>query len=223
VSDFVPEIVNDELARLVTELVVEYTPETIIEIGSANGLGSTQAFIKGVERAGIEGTCTMYCLEIIPERYRELLVNTKKYSFVQAVNASSVEVSEFMKPEEISCFLSDFPHLGIRQYGEDTVKGWLAQDIRTIKNNNLETGWLGKAFAYNQIGKESLVVLIDGSAFTGSAEFESVLGADVIIMDDTMDIKCWGAYERAKSLGEYELINENKQLRNGYAVFKRAL
>ena len=52
-----PEIYNDELFYKILELVQKYKPKTILEIGSAEGTGSTQALIKGINH-----TCILFCV-----------------------------------------------------------------------------------------------------------------------------------------------------------------
>lgn len=221
-NKFVAEIVNDELSDLIARLVVERKPEVIIEIGSGDGMGSTQAFIKGVEIAGIQEECTMYCMEVVPDRFDSLRQVSKDYSFIAPLHASSVSLGEFMTIRQIDKFIDEHPEFGIAEYGKPTVRGWLMENVETIEMLSLPTNKLRELLAYDQQKNKSLMVFIDGSAFTGLAEYHIVKSvADTIIMDDTIDIKCWDAYQDALNCGGFELIAENKTLRNGYAAFRR--
>ena len=218
---FQPEIVDDELSQLIEDIVVRVKPEIIIEIGSADGRGSTQAFLRGRKRAGLENKCAMYCLEMIPERHAELVKNAGGEPLVVCENVSSVDASDFMTEVEIEHFIKVHPELGIASIGAETVKGWLRRDLIMLEHLGLEQDWLLKFCLYGRLRAHKTIVLIDGSPFTVLAEYWMVRDADIIIMDDTMDIKCWDAYQDAKASGVYKMTAENKKLRNGYAVFER--
>ena len=80
---FTPEIVKgDPLYDLIVRLVKKHLPEKIIEIGSADGRGSTQAFIEGLGES-VENV-EMICIEAHPGRYKELCENVKDYSFINS-------------------------------------------------------------------------------------------------------------------------------------------
>lgn len=222
-SGFVPEIVNDELSRVIEGVVASLQPEMIIEIGSANGMGSTQALLRGRKKGGLEKRCSIFCLEMIPERYEELVSNVRNEPFVVAENVSSVAQKHFLTEEEVDEFIEKHSDFGIAKIGAEMVKGWLRRDLELIRDKKIKQDWLTQFVLYGKLNRHRSLVVIDGSPFTGLAEYEICKGADVIIMDDIMDIKCWDAYERAKNSGEYDLIQENKNLRNGYAVFRKAL
>ena len=83
---FQPEITKgDPLYELIVQLVVEYKPKSILEIGSGNGLGSTQAFIEGVEVSKTTDTCKIFCIEAHPERFIELKKNTNSFDIINCI------------------------------------------------------------------------------------------------------------------------------------------
>jgi predicted O-methyltransferase YrrM len=218
---FQSEIVSgDPLFTLIAKLVVEHKPKSILEIGSATGLGSTQAFIAGIMSAGIDKKCKLYCLEANPERYAELVKNTAGLKFVKPINACSVPVDQMMSDEDIDAFMTKgYAHNITRFYSRETVKGWRADEIAMITSSGIQQNGIELARAKNKGSFD--MVLIDGSAFTGAADFAGVSDSRAIIMDDTMDIKCHGVVTDILYGGEFELIAEDREQRNGFEAFKR--
>ena len=221
---FTPEIINgDPLYQLIVDLVEKHRPKTILEIGSANGMGSTQAFIEGIAKAQISDDCKMVCLEANKDRFSELLENTKNYPFIECINASSVPVGDYLTEEDIDEFMGGHGYeFNIKRYSSETVKGWRRDEICSIVENNVSQS--GLIVASLKLGDSRTgwdMVLIDGSAFTGDAEYDIVHGSGVIIMDDVMDIKCWKPTCKTMADSTYRQIILNKEYRNGYAAFRR--
>lgn len=210
---FKPEIKNDAFYTDIVETTWRIRPGTIVEIGSANGLGSTQAFLEGMK--GL--TCSMFCFEIDDERYAELVQNVAQYKNVLPIKRAPV--ARRMQELEIRDFLKEHENMNPAQYGIDTVLEW-AREI-----DNKLTQPLAASDGLSRIDtliRHPAIALVDGSPFSGY--FETVWLAeelfDVIMLDDVLDIKCWDAYQYLKDIG-YTLIKENMKLRNGYAIFER--
>ena len=64
------------------------------------------------------------------------------------------------------------------------------------------------------------MVFIDGSPFTAMGELHEVYGSDIIVLDDTIDLKCWDVMQSLLGDTNYKLLSRNDGFRNGYAVFK---
>lgn len=228
--NFKPEITRgDQLYKLIVEVVKEYQPKTILEIGSANGLGSTQAFVEGVYGNGINNRILkrvnktkMVCIEADPQRYEELVSNTEMFSFIECINASSVPIEKYLSEDDIDLFMEDHGYLFniIRYHSKDTVKKWRTDEIDMIKKTGVKQDGIRQAI--EKIGGGVFdMVLIDGSAFTAEAEFEMVNGAGVIILDDTMDIKNLNSMRKLCQNDKYKLIKDDVEHRNGYAAFEK--
>ncbi len=65
------------------------------------------------------------------------------------------------------------------------------------------------------------MILIDGSEFTGQAEFPHVYGAKWILLDDIRTFKNYNNYMKLAFDPHYKLVEVKLNLRNGYAVFKK--
>lgn len=237
-----PEIIpGDGLFELIVELVKKYKPNTILEIGSGSGYGSTQAFIKGIIQAEIDGTCQLICIEPDRERFIDLKEQETAFPFMKCILGCSSPVSAYMSDYDIEKFMKEHGYrFNIKQYSVETVKRWKRNEIDKIEKLELESDTpIINQGAYcnavlNAVGGMDLIkdwnecndfnfdmVLIDGSAFSGDNDYNLVYGAKIIIMDDTLDIKCFNAARRSMSDPMYMLIHEDRNYRNGYAVFER--
>lgn len=239
---FQPEIVSgDPLYELIVELVVKYKPKTILEIGSGNGLGSTRAFIKGITDAKIDNECKLFCIEPDSQRWKDLAINSRFYKFIHCILGCSSPVNNYMSYHDIEKFMKEHGYsFNIKRHSVDTVKKWKRDEIEMIEKFDVDSEHiLINQGAYCEavlaaIGRKNIIegyeefkafrfdmVLIDGSAFCGSTDYDLCYGSKVIIMDDTLDIKCHEAMCRAICDPMYKLIHENKTYRNGFAVFER--
>jgi hypothetical protein len=65
------------------------------------------------------------------------------------------------------------------------------------------------------------VLLIDGSEFTGEAEFRYLNSAKYVLLDDINSFKNLRNYLNLSTSFDYQIVAVNRSLRNGYAIFKR--
>jgi hypothetical protein len=210
-----PEIKDDEFYFAIQKLASEQPLQNVLEIGSSAGGGSTEAFVNGL--SANPSHPRLFCLEVSRPRFAELAKRYEKLPFVRAYNASSVPISKFMTPEQVGEFYRTRP-TQLNQFPLERVLGWLAQDIRYVTEANVPQN--GIQLIKQDYGITAFdLVLIDGSAFTGSAELDEVIGSRIIMLDDVNDIKCLLAYERLKCESAYQLAYENLRLRNGFAIF----
>jgi hypothetical protein len=221
---FIPEIVSgDPLYNLIVDLVVKHKPKTILEIGSANGRGSTKAFIEGIHEAKLQDHCIMFCLEAKLDRYNELIREVKDHSFIKCVWASSIPIDEYMTEKQIELFMQSHGYdYNIKRHSTGTVKQWRKSEINEIISNGVAQD--GLFYVLDRVDKKPFdMVLIDGSAFTAMKEYEIVNGAGIIIMDDTKDIKCDLPHRLIQKTGCYEIIEDSGNYRNGFAAFRRKI
>ena len=212
-----PEIKNDAFYRIIYQLAKTEQISTILEIGSSSGEGSTEAFVLGIG----ENPChpTLFCVEISKKRFTVLKKHYEHLSYVKCCNVSSVPLDAFPKESEIISFYNSTA-TNLNLYGCDRVIGWLRQDIEYVKSADVPQNGIEIIKRENGI-KNFDVVLIDGSEFTGIAELKLIYGARFILLDDINAFKNYINHKQLLDDPDYELLEENTQLRNGYAVFKR--
>jgi glycosyltransferase involved in cell wall biosynthesis/predicted O-methyltransferase YrrM len=212
-----PEIKNDEFYRAIHNIAKEEDIQTVLEIGSSSGQGSTEAFVTGLREN--PNHPTLFCLEISQPRFAELQKTYKNDCFVKCYNISSVSIEQFSEEEEVIGFYKS-NQTNLNYYPLEQVINWLHQDIEYIK----QSGVSGRGIA--QIKEQNNIeffdaVLIDGSEFTGIAELEEVCGAKYIILDDINTFKNYQNLQRMYRDSDYTAIAVNNSLRNGFAIFKK--
>ena len=210
------EIRDDELYRLLGKLTAAEPMQTVLEIGSSSGEGSTAALVTGLKRN--PGRPMLFCLEASRTRFEQLAHRYENEPFVRCLNASSVTLDRFPSEEEVACFLRTTPTI-LSTCEIETVLGWLREDVRYLAENGIRQGGIRTIRETYCIDTFDLV-LIDGSEFTGTPELDEVIGARWIVLDDINAYKNYSNYHRLAAHPDYRLATENWQLRNGYAVFR---
>lgn len=212
-----PEIKNDALYRKIYQLTKTANIKTILEIGSSSGGGSTEAFVKGITEN--PNKPTLYCMELSKPRFAALEKCYKNVSQVKCYNVSSVPLDAFPTKREVIVFYNNTP-TNLNRNSCGTILGWLRQDIEYLKSANVIDNGIEYIKAENGIDCFD-VVLIDGSEFTGKAEFKLIYGAHYILLDDINTFKNYDNYQQLLNDPNYKLLEMNLNLRNGYAIFQR--
>lgn len=207
-------IKGDVFADCLQRAIGQFAPRTILEIGSSDGTGSTSVIIEAMNGA------ELFCIEMDASRYDSLVRSTAIYSTVHPYYCASVPASGMMSWEMVLSYYNNFPEYDIwRVMGLQGVKEWYDNTVKHIPMMQIPNGieLIKKQHSIDTFD----MVLIDGSPFTGMAELTAVYGADLIVMDDTRDIKCHAPLHRLASDKGYQLLEINETHRNGFAVFKK--
>ncbi len=212
-----PEIKNDAFYRTIYRLAQKESVSTILEIGSSSGDGSTKAFVLGMSKN--PNRPTLFCMELSKPRFTALKQRYKNVPSVRCYNVSSIPLEDFPQESDVISFYNT-TLTNLNMYGCDRVIGWLRQDIEYVKTADVPQNGIDLIKKENNIEHFDMV-LIDGSEFTGMAEFKLIYGARFILLDDINAFKNYANYHQLIKDPNYELLEEEKELRNGYAVFKR--
>lgn len=212
-----PEIKNDEFYTAIQRLAREENIKTVLEIGSSSGQGSTQAFVTGLRQN--PNKPTLFCMEVSKTRFAELKKTYEKDDFVKCYNISSVSIEKFTSEQEIIDFYNNI-RSNLNFYPLQQVLGWLQQDLEYVSNSEVSVNGIQLIKQENNIDFFDLV-LIDGSEFTGNAEFEYIYGAKYILLDDINAFKNYNNHQKLLNDKNYTLVVDNYSLRNGYSIFKK--
>ena len=212
-----PEIKNDEFYTAIQKICREEDIQTVLEIGSSSGGGSTEAFVTGLREN--PHNPKLFCMEVSKTRFAELKKIYEKDDFVKCYNVSSISLEKFPEKSEVIDFYRSTQN-NLRLYPLEQVLGWLEQDIEYVKKSGVADNGIQKIKQENSIEYFDLV-LIDGSEFTGSAELDEVYGAKYILLDDIETFKNYQSHSKLLTDNNYILIAENKHIRNGYSIFKK--
>lgn len=212
-----PEIKNDEFYSLIHKIASEENIETVLEIGSSAGEGSTEAFVAGLRRN--PNKPKLFCIEISKVRFAQLQQRYTHDCFVKCYNISSVSKESFPSKNEIIEFYNT-NRTNLNNYPLDRVLGWLRQDIEYIDTHSISKDGIDMIKQENNIDSFD-VVLIDGSEFGGSRELNKTYGAKFIMLDDINSFKNYNNYRLLYNDMNYKLVALNYYLRNGYAIFRK--
>lgn len=210
---FTPEVVDDSLYSAIVDAVCVFKPKQIVEIGSANGLGSTAAFIEGISHAGMQKECTLYCVELNKDRYDELVMNTAIPGMnIICLNGTTVPYSRYMTSVEIDRLRSflEQHYRDKKQYALSEMLDWKVSERKQVEQSMVL-----------QLPRNADMVMIDGSAFSGNAEMQLFDSPKVIILDDIVDIKNYSNWQKLNNNPAYMKLKQDLTLRNGYAIFAR--
>ena len=212
-----PEIKDDEFYEMISSLAGSAPVETILEIGSSSGEGSTSAFVRGVHHNPRRPT--LFCMEVSLPRFTQLERAFGGDPQVRCYNVTSVPLDRFPSDREVTDFYNT-EDSGLRRIPLREVLRWLKQDRQYLKRLGASQSGIRLIKEENGIDRFG-IVLIDGSEFTGAAELEEVYGAEFILLDDIGTYKNFANYKQLIGDTTYKLIASNKDLRNGYAAFER--
>lgn len=212
-----PEVVNDSFYDAIYKLSQNKSVKTILEIGSSSGNGSTEAFVRGMVKNPNQPT--LYCIELSYPRFLALQQRYRYNPFVICYNVSSVPPEAFPSEEEVLYFMRT-EDTSLRGTPESEVIRWLREDLEYLQRFNVSHHGIELIKSERKIEHFDLV-LIDGSEFTGLAELKLVYGARFILLDDIRAFKNYYNFQRLSKDPNYRLIEVNRGLRNGYAIFER--
>jgi hypothetical protein len=189
---------NHEIGRWIEFLASLSTVNNIVEIGTWNGRGSSQAIIRGVNSRSKASRAAVKVIgyEINPKMIQKARKALKRHSFFDVVFGSIVRVGELDRIEL-----------------DATEMSWLEQDEIWISNapNVLST-----------VPLEIDLLILDGGEFSTFAEFK-LLNARVrgwIILDDTRTRKREGIVRLAQQDKCFQIIYQSDE-RHGTAILKR--
>jgi hypothetical protein len=118
-------------------------------------------------------------------------------------------------------FVSFTEKTSLNKYRLSVVLGWREEGLQYLaENRDFDHDGILMIKKDNNIESFDLV-LIDGSEFTGMAEFNDIYGAKIICLDDTDAFKCHAVRKKLLADPDYKLLAEDQQLRNGFSIFSR--
>jgi hypothetical protein len=210
---------NDLFGKAIIDITKKYHINTILEIGSWDGTGSTACFYEGMK--DLQGHKSLVCLEVNEAKFKDLQLNTASCNWIECYNQSSISYNDLLCNDFDTIWNS--PYNGIPKddgFGEESkkslVRSWFDEDVSNLKQ--VKTGYLvDKRDDFYQ------GVLIDGGEFNGYSEYVLLKDrVNFLFLDDY-----YNAYKTRQvafellNNADWEVIAGNKQLRNGFAVFKR--
>lgn len=202
---------DDPFGRAIHDTIIKYDYHDVLEIGSWDGTGSSLCILNALNRS--HGT--LDCLEIDRDRCIHIADNVRWATNVvtRIFNISSIRKSDLIDSDFETVWSS--PHNQLQRYGKLTVQSWHERTCAELNNMSFLNSGLDKP-KYD-------AVLIDGGEFTGYSEYIIVKDRTRCLMLDDVHkaFKCNRAYNELRTDDNWELIFEDPEVRNGFAIFVR--
>lgn len=184
--------------------------ESVLEVGSFDGLGSTKVFIEALRHASDP---KLTCLEADLMRHRELVMNTVRHPWVECVRQSSISMDS-LTPRDFDRDVWHSPDNNLR-YPREMVRGWWDETLMRLVS--VESGYLeGTSETYD-------AALIDGDEFCGYDDYRLVKDrVRCLMLDDVFHAyKCARAHRELGDDPAWRLMWFDSTVRNGAAIWVR--
>ena len=186
---------NSERGKILKDILFNYNPKTILEIGTWKGLGSTKCIVdnitENVEFISIESNKEFYDIA-----KQNLYNHTNKVKLLYGKIVDVSEINDFINGKNLTL--------------EQTM--WLKEDIENL--NKCEN-------ILDILPKKIDFLLLDGGEFSTYPEWLKLKDRSTVIMlDDTTVTKCKKINDELKSSENYTLVFETLE-GHGFSVFKK--
>ena len=197
--------------EFIFNLCLKSEVQTIVEIGTWNGLGSTKcvadALLQRFDESkmfSLEANKKMYDLAKSHWDLTLLSYNSFMKEKINLLYGRIIEKEDLIPLEELRTYPSYIPDW----------ENWYQQDIASIElSENV----------LNTIPLSIDLLLLDGGEFSTLSEFNKLKDrANYILCDDTRTTKCTKIVEELKKNNKFEIIFDNQEDgRNGFTAFRR--
>jgi len=188
---------ESEFGRWIELLSSLHENNTIVEIGTWNGRGTSKQIVKGVlNRSTSSIDVNVFGFEIDHEKFSSARRYLSKYKFFNVIHGSIVTVEE----------LDSHDLMG-------NEVDWLLQDVVKMQQSPL---------VLNLVPKSIDLLILDGGEFSTYAEFHVLESriANWVLLDDIKMRKCKRLFSELTKSEKYLLVGFSSE-RNGTAVFKK--
>ena len=200
----------DPFGQAIIRTVRAYGFESVLEIGSFDGLGSTQVFLEALRHAADP---RLVCLETDPTRYRQLLLHTAGHAWVRCLCQPSISLAS-LTPQDFERDVWESPYNRLF-YPHDLVESWWLNTLAYYRRG--ESGYL------ETTADTFDVVLVDGDEFSGYDDYR--LAKDrcrCLMLDDVFHAyKCNRAHAELATDPAWRLEWSSPTVRNGAAIWVR--
>lgn len=206
--------ITQELYFSIQRLIYEYEINTIIDIGSGTGAGSTHAVTSLFNQPA---NLVIFCIEPDRKKCDELAIRFG--GKVHIYNGSSILQDEYMTEDEVNRHYHNTPTI-VNHYPLDTVLQWRRDELRQHDVEGIDWGCIHNIKNNHRLTRFDMAIL-DGSLFSGPADLAAVYGTHFLILNHVRSIKNHNNLTRLLSDGNYKVRELNVTTGCGYAVFER--
>lgn len=198
---------NTNLGKIIYDLVSKNTFDTVVDIGTWNGLGTTHCVLKA-----LEDTCNtktkLTTVELYPQMFEAAKINLAKYLANPYINFKML-IGRIIEFEEVYWL----DHKTEINLSEAHAQLWYFSDMRLLSEAQS---------VLHEIPNEIDLLILDGGEYTTYPEWQKLKDrAHYFILDDTNVLKCAKIRKEVLSDSKYEILYDAPNERNGYLVGKR--
>lgn len=197
--------------ELIYNLCLNEDVQTIVEIGTWNGMGSTKCVADALlqrfddsRMISLEANKKMY--DLARTYWDQILLpyNSFMKEKVNLIYGRIIEKEDLIPLEEIRTYSNYIPDW----------ENWYQQDISSIESSEN---------VLNRLPLNIDLLLLDGGEFSTLSEFNKLKDrSKYILCDDTRTTKCIKIVEELKKNSKFEIIFDNQtDSRNGFTAFRR--
>ena len=199
---------GSSLGEIIYNICLQEDVNTIVEIGTWNGMGSTKCIYDAVSIKS--GDYSVNTLECNADFYSKCIENYKALPKLKNFNFI---LGTIIEPEENINPISNFDDKFFNQYSRLIQSGWRNEDVENCKNvKNV----------FEIIPEKIDLLILDGGEFSGFAEFNKLKDRSVyFILDDTNTIKNYRVANLIRNHNEFEVLHDSNE-RNGFLVAKKS-
>lgn len=193
---------DSNAGSLIYKTVLQEDVVNILELGTWNGMGSTQCVIQALKDGG--KTANFISIELYPEMYDEAISNLgSDLDYVTLLKGRIINQEEFL--------------------------GWMDHSKIDIKGCRHAQLWYQKDFDYlksskdlnDQIQDEIDFLILDGGEYSTYPEWQKLQPrVKYVFLDDTNGLKCKKIREELLKSEQYQIIEDSPMDRGGYSLFK---
>jgi len=189
---------GSQFGTWIDKIITDYKPNTIVEIGTWKGLGSTKRIIDSIIKNNYSPK--FISLESNLTFYRTAVNNLKNFS-----DKVDLVWGRLVEKEDVDLFVSNNPIT-------EEMNRWLNSDI---------VDYLECENVIHKIPNQIDFLLLDGGEFSTYSEWIKLKDrTNIVALDDTAVLKCKQIREELLNNHNYGLIVDSSD-RNGFAIFKR--
>jgi len=195
---------NTDLGQIIYKFVSENKIDTVVDIGTWNGLGTTHCVLKALEDTHNSQT-QLITIELYPEMFEAAKINLAKYLANPHIKFKML-LGRIIEFEEVYWL----DHKKEINLSEAHTQLWYFKDMKLLAESQS---------ILHEIPNKIDLLILDGGEYTTYPEWQKLKNrAKYFILDDTNVLKCAKIRKEILSDSRYEILYDVTNKRNGYLV-----
>lgn len=211
-----PAALPDNPLYMILYQLARHAPiQTILEVGSADGSGST-----AILQSALQADSQLFCLEAEPDKYAALHQRYAADDRVITLPYVAVFPPRFPAwPDIVDHWQQGQSFL--RHYPLGQIEGWYLGEKALASRASEVSGiaWIQKEYGIDTFD----MVLLDGAEFLGEQDYQAVKGARWIVLDDIQSYKNKAVMAELLADPDYFLLYHFDRWGHGCAAFRKKI